>query len=171
MSGGRRQTDLVGLLRQLQRPLLDHAVAEHRDQQRNAWRQADDLHRADDPALVGRAHHHGGVVGETGQQARRVVQHLFDLAVRPVEERADLLRGGPIERGLGERVDERAVALLGGDPPGAGVRLLQVALGFEGRHVVADRRRRHRHLGRGGDVARPDRLGRVDVLLHDRSQY
>ena len=42
----------------------------------------------------------------------------------------------------GEPVDEQPVALVGGDPPGAGVRLGDVALVLERGHVVADRRRR-----------------------------
>jgi len=38
-----------------------------------------------------------------------------------------------------EPVDELAVALLGGDAAGAGVRLGDVALGLEDGHVVAHR--------------------------------
>src|SRR5690606_30900574 len=51
-----------------------------------------------------------------------------------------------------------------------GVRLDEVALLFERRHLVADGRRRHRHARRAGDVARPHGLGRGDVLVHDSAE-
>ena len=109
-----------------------------------------------------------GVGGEVAEQPGRVLQHLLELAVGLLEERAHLHGVLPAEAGrLPEVVDEEAVALLGGDPAGAGVGLAEVALLLEGGHVVAHRGRRHRHRGRLHDVRRPHRLGGVDVLLHD----
>ena len=88
-----------------------------------------------------------------------------------LEEAGVLLGVAAGETGrLAEAVDEEPVALLGGHPAGAGVRLAQVALLLEGRHVVADGGGRHVHPGRGGDAPGPDRLGRVDVLLHHRAE-
>ena len=67
----------------------------------------------------------GGVVGEVGEQPAGVVQHLLELAVGLVEERPHLLRvvPAPSAAGPAEVVDEEAVALVGGDPAGAGVGL------------------------------------------------
>ena len=85
-----------------------------------------------------------------------------------VEERPHLHGVVAPEAGrLAEVVDEEPVALLGGDPAGAGVRLAQVALLLEGGHVVAHGGRGHLHAGGPHDVRRPHRLGGVDVLLHD----
>ena len=115
--------------------------------------------RADDDAGVG---------GEVAEQARGVLQHLLELAVGLLEERAHLHGVVAAEAGgLAEVVDEEAVALLGGDPAGAGVGLAEVALLLEGGHVVAHRGRRHLHAGGPHDVRGPHRLGGVDVLLHD----
>ena len=71
---------------------------------------------------------------------------------------------------LGEGVDEVAIALLGGDPTGRGVRLRQEAVALQGRHLVANGGRRHTHAGRVGDVPGAHRLGGLDVLLHDGSE-
>ncbi len=49
-----------------------------------------------------------------------------------------LLLGAGHRLDAGELVDEEPVALVGGDPPGAGVRLGDVPLVLQGRHVVAD---------------------------------
>ena len=112
--------------------------------------------------------HDAGVGGEVAEEPGRVLQHLFELAVGLLEERAHLHGVLSAEAGgLSEVVDEEAVALLGGDPARAGVGLSEVALLLQRRHVVADRGRRHRHRGRLHDVRRPHRLGGVDVLLHD----
>ena len=71
----------------------------------------------------------------------------------------------------GELVDEEAVALVGGDAPGAGVRLGDEALVLQRRHVVADG-------GRGDAEAVPlgERLGAdgllgADVVLDDGAQH
>ena len=111
---------------------------------------------------------HAGVGGEVAEQPGGVLQHLLELAVGLLEERPHLHGVLAAEaRRLAEVVDEEAVALLGGDPAGAGVGLAEVALLLEGGHVVAHGGRRHRHGGRPHDVRRPHRLGGVDVLLHD----
>ena len=119
---------------------------------------------------MGRTDDHRGVVGETAEQSSGVGEHLFDLPVGAVEEGSDLLGGGPVEDGLGEGVDEVAIALLGGDPTGRGVRLRQEAVALQGRHLVANGGRRHTHAGRVGDVPGAHRLGGLDVLLHDGSE-
>ena len=45
-------------------------------------------------------------------------------------------------------IDEEAVALVGRDATRRGVRLDEIALLLEHRHLVADRRRRHPDVGR-----------------------
>ncbi len=87
------------------------------------------------------------------------------------EERADLGAGRGVEpAGCGEMVDEEPVSLVGGDASGRRVRLDQVALLLEHRHLVAHRRRRHGDTGRAGDVRRADGLRRRDVFLHDGAE-
>ena len=128
-------TDVVG---QLERALLDGAVGKHRHTEHDARGQWHQLHRAHDPPFVRRRDDDGGVVGEVGEQTAGVVQHLLDLTVRPGEELADLLELHRRQSARGrELVDEEAVALVGGDAPRAGVRLGEVALAFEQRHLVA----------------------------------
>ena len=89
----------------------------------------------------------------------------LDLAVGVVEELADLLATDRIEgAGPGQVVDEEPVALVGGDPTGAGVGLGQKAVPLEGGHVRAHGGRGHAHAGGVHHVLGPDRLGRPDVL-------
>ena len=67
-----------------------------------------------------------------------------------------------------QRVDEVAVALVGGDAAGAGVGLDEVALLLEQRHLVADRGRRHlRPRARRRRGPSPPAGRCLDVLLHD----
>jgi hypothetical protein len=117
---------------------------------------------------VGRGDDQGGVGSEVGQQLGRVLQHALQLAVGPGEEVLDLgLVLGAERAGLrrAQVVHEEAVALVGGDAPGAGVGVGQEALPLELGHVVAHRGGRHLELAHAGDVGRPHRLRGVDVLL------
>ena len=68
-------------------------------------------------------------------------------------------------------VDEEPVALVGRDPPGAGVRLGDVALLLERRHVVADRGRRDAEVVPLDQRLGADRLLGGDVVLDDRAQH
>ena len=96
------------------------------------------------------------------------MQHLLELAVGLGEEFPHLLalRCGQSPRAR-QLVDEEAVALVGGNPARARVRLGQIALVFESGHLVADRCRRDTEVGGTGDMGRPDGLGSLDVLAHD----
>ena len=135
---GDRLVDLEG-------PLLDDAVGEHDDEERGARPEPGEQRRADARSLVGRSDDDRGVVGELGQQARRVAEHSFELAVGVPEERLDLLLARRVERRrILEVVDEEAVPLVGRDTAGARVGMGEVALPLESRHV-----RTHRG---GGDV-------------------
>ena len=110
---------------------------------------------------------HRRVVGQLGEQAARASQELLHLAVDVGEELAHLLALVRPERArAGQVVDEEAVSLVGGDAPRAGVRLHQVAVALERRHLAAHRGRGHLHPGVAGDVGRADGLGGVDVLRH-----
>ena len=85
------------------------------------------------------------------------------------EERPDLvvLCVAQTTRAAPERIDEEAVAPIGGDAPGAGVGLVEVALLLEHRHLVAHGGRRHVDPLVARHVVRAHRLGGFDVLLHD----
>jgi len=158
--------------RQLEGALVDAPVGEHHDEQHDLWRKADELHRSHGRCRRGRADDHRGLVGQARQQVRGLGEHVLDLAVGRVEERAH--PGGRVATETGRRacqlVDEGPVALLCRDPTGAGVRLAEVAVLFEQCHVVADGGRRDVDAGRARDVTRAHRLGRLDVLLHHGSE-
>ncbi len=119
-------------------------------------RQADHLDRADGGRIVRGPDHDGGVGGELGEQPGGPLEHVLHLAVDLVEEGAHLLvLGRPEDAGLGQVVDEEAVALVGRDPPGAGVRLDQVAVALEGHHLGAHGGRGDLHPGGIGHVQEP----------------
>ena len=120
---------------------------------------------------MGRAHDHGRGVGELGQQPGCVLEHPLQLAMGLREEDLHLLMLGPPERlQVAEVVDEEAVPLVGRDPPRARVRVGQVALPLERRHVGPDRRRRDLDDRVAGDLRGPDRLSGLDVTGHDGPQ-
>ena len=100
------------------------------------------------------------------------MEHLLELAVGPGEELADLLA---LERGQrrrpGQLVDEEPVPLVGGDAAGAGVRLGEIPVTLQGRHLVADGRGRHAQVARAGDVGRTDWLRGLNVLADHGPQH
>src|SRR5205085_2049514 len=103
---------------------------------------ADELDRADDGGLGARADDDSGIVGELGEERRGVVEHLLQLAVGVGEEPPDLMLAGRVEwTGPAQSVDEVAIALVGGNAPGAGVWLGEIALVLQSDHLVANRRR------------------------------
>ncbi len=114
---------------------------EHDDGQDEARREADELERADTGGVARMIDDHGCVIGEVRQQPGGVAHHPLDLAPDIGEEVEDLPPLWSREPGLANRVDEVAVPLLGGNATRAGVRLHEVAVGFEHREFVADGRR------------------------------
>ncbi len=170
--GGRRRDAQIGRVAvELDGLVVDRAVAEHGDHQRVPGRETDDLHRSHGGHLGSRPDDHGGMLGDLSEQVGRLVQQLFEAPVGRVEEGADALRGDGVEpSGCRDVVDEEPVALVGRHSPGRGVRLRQVPLLLEHRHLVANRGRADMNAGRVGDVRRPHGLRRADVLLHDGSE-
>ena len=126
------------------------------------------MHRAHNrTALVLRSNNDCRAVGQARQQAAGVEQHLLELAVGMGEEGLDLLALHRREGAdVGQLVDEEPVPLVRGDATGAGMRLGEVAVSFEHRHLVAHRRRRHVEAVLARHTVRADRLGGLDVLLH-----
>ncbi len=165
---GRAYALVTPVLGQLDVGLLHAAVGQDGDHDGHP---GPERHEVDGPhagPLVRRRHHQGGVGGEVGQQAGGVLEHALQLAVGPGEELLDL---GALLLAKGARlrpdvVDEEAVALVGGDAPGAGMGMGQEALSLEVGHLVADGGWRHLQGPDAGDMGRADRLGGVDVLLH-----
>ena len=94
---GLGQDRLVGVLGELDRLLLDGTVGQDHDHQPEPVPEADDLHRPHGGRLVGRTDHHGGAVGQIGEQARRALEHLLDLAVGVVEELPHLVSADRVE--------------------------------------------------------------------------
>jgi len=100
------------------------------------------------------------------------MQHLLELAVGPGEEVLDLLALHRRQRaGRGQLVDEEAVALVGGNASGRGVRLAQVARALQFGHQVTDHRGAHAERIARGDLLRADRLGGRYELLHCGEQH
>ena len=144
-------------------PLLNTATTS-----RMASRQTDDLHRPHRRQLGAGPDDDRGVLRDLSEQIGGLVQQLFESTVGVIEERADPLRRRRVEAtGCGDVVDEEPIALVGRDATGRGVRLRQIPLLLEHRHLVANGRRADPNAGQIGDVRRPDRLSRGDVLLHD----
>ena len=145
--------------------LLDGPVGQHHDQQGQAGTETHQLDRADGGRIVGGPDHHGGAVGQIGEQARGPLEHELDLPVGVVEELTNLVAPARIERArFGQMVDEEPVALVGGDAPGAGMGLGQKPVALQSGHVRTHRGRRHTHPGGLDHMLRPHRLGRADVL-------
>ena len=134
--------------------------------------QRDELRAAHPRGVELRADDDRGVAGEPGQELARLVEQVLERAVRGGEEVGDRPPLADRERsGLGEVVDEVAVALVGRDPAGGGVGLDDVALALELGHVVADRGARDPEGPGLRDRLGRDRLGGLYVLLDDRSQH
>ena len=163
--GGQALIANVGL--ELEHGLLDRAVGEHSDSHGHVVGETDDLDGTHRGPLAGWGQDQRRVAREPRKEAARVVQHLLELAMGPGKELAHLLSlGGGQGARPGELIDEEAVALVGGDPTGARVRLGEIAVALEGGHLVTERRRRDTQVGGAGDVRRPDGLGGLDVLAH-----
>ena len=115
--------------------------------------------------------HDGDLTGELREQPHAAVDDVVEVegAVEEALDRTPLGRG---ERAhLGEPVDEQAVALVGGDAPGRGVRLRDEAFVLERGHVVADGGRRDVQVVTVDQRPRADRLVGGDVVLDDGAQH
>ena len=103
--------------------------------------------------------HDRDLAGELGQQPDGAAQHVVEVdpGLEEGQDRSSLR--GRKRLDVVQPVDELAVALLGGHPARAGVRLRDVALGLKDGHVIAH--------GRTGDaeVVPLDERFRTDRLL------
>ena len=91
MRGRRWPARRPGVVGQLDVALLHRPVRQDHDQQRHARAEAHELHGPDRGRLVAGAHHHGGIVGEAGQQPARAPEQVLHLAVDVGEEIAHLV--------------------------------------------------------------------------------
>ena len=160
-------------VRQLHIALIDAPIIRNQHQQQAYRGQRHDLAVLDARDLEVRHLHNRGLLGHLGQQLHGAPQHVFEVHPAFEEGEHGAALCGRERLDVMQRVDELAVTLLGGHPPGARVFLGNEALGLEHGHVVADRRRGHAQLvalqqglradGRlGGDVVRDD--GAQDLL-------
>ena len=156
---------------ELDRLTVDGSIAEHRNNQRVTRGQADDLHRAHRRQFGARPDDHRSMLGDLSEQVGRLMKQFFETAVGMIEERTDALRSRRVEATGGrDVVDEKPISLVGRHAAGGGVRLREVALLLEHRHLVANRGRTDPHTRQVGDMGRAHRLRRRDVLLHDGSE-
>ena len=141
------------------------------DHQQPSRRQRDHFQMANGRGRQRRVLHHRHLAGQLSEQPHRTPQHVVevDTGLQEALDRAPFSRRERLD--VVDAVDELAVALFRGHPPGAGMRLGDVALGLQHRHVVAD--------GRAGDAQvvtldqgfRTDRLLRGHKVGHDCAQY
>ena len=141
------------------------------DHQQPGRGQGDHLEVAHGGRRQRRVLHHGHLTGQLSQQPHRAAQHVVevDTGLEEALDRAPLGRRQRLD--VVEPVDELAVALLGGHSPGAGVRLGDVALGLQHRHVVADGRGRHTQVVTLHQGLRTDRLLGGDEVGDDGAQH
>ena len=170
-SGEQLQLRLAQLCRESEELVLHHAAVRHHHGDEGGLVHQDQIKPPDGepPGPLGEGE--GGVVGELGHHASRLVDHLVQLPHFQVQRLVDLLcllQAQPLL--LHQLVDVQPVALGGGNPPGGGVGLLQIAQLRQLGQLVAD--------GGGGDLyARQlrqrlgaHRLRRLDVAFHHGAQ-
>ena len=148
------------------RPVLVMTTSSTRDGVRatsSTWRTLD---RISDGIL-----HDRDLAGQLREQPHRAPDDVVEVdgAVEEALDRPPLSAGERLDRR--ELVDEQAVALVGGDPARAGVRLSDVALVLERRHVIADRRRRDTQVVAVDERLGPHGLLGGDVVLDDGAQH
>ena len=120
-----------------------------------------------------RRQHDGEAVGEAREGRRRLLEQGIELA----RAAAQLVHDGAValvlarEVGGQQVVHERAVAVVGGDAPGRGVGLRDVAAVLEHRELVAHGGRAHAQLVALRQRARAHRQGARDVFLDERGQH
>ncbi len=166
-----RDVGVGGVLVEEHHLLLDRAVRQDDDREHDARLQQREVGTADHDGLHLRPDDDGRVRGDARQQLARLVQQVVHRHCGGREELGDPAPFGGRERGdAGEVVDVVAVAAVGGDAPRGRVRLCDVALALEHRHLVAHRRRGDPEIGTARDGGRPDRQRARDVLLDDRPQ-
>ena len=118
-----------------------------------------------------RAERQGRVPGQAREQMGRPAQDLVDVGQGLAEEMDDLAALGVAQAdGLRERVDEVAVAGVGGDAAGGRVGLREVAHLLERRQLVADGGGRDAQPDDLRDGLAADRLTRPDVLVDQGAQ-
>ena len=154
----------------LDQPLLDSAGREDQHDEQAVRCERDQLDVTDRGPGEGGVLHDRDLVGQLREQPHRAVHHVVEVD-RPVEEGGDrALLGGAHRLERGQAVDEQPVALVGGDPAGAGVRLGDEPLLLQRRHVVADGRGRDTEGVTLDQGLGADRLLGGDVVLDDGSQ-
>ena len=112
----------------------------------------------------------GELAGQLGQGPYGAGHDLLQVN-RSGQQNGD---GGALGDGqgldAGDLVDEETVALLSGDAPGRCVRLVDVALVLQGRHVVADGCRGHAQAVALHEGLGPHGLARAHVVGDDGGQ-
>ena len=150
--------------------LLDPARVGDQDQQKAVLAERDQLDVPDGGAGQRGVLDERHLAGDLGQQAHRAPHDVVEVD-GPGQEVLDRpALGGAQRLDLGEPVDEQPVALVGRDPPGAGVGLGDEALLLQDRHVVADRGRRDAQRVPVDQTLRADGLVGAHVVLDDGTQ-
>ena len=158
---------VVQVLTEIDDPLLDApGVGDHHEQQPRRG-QRDHLEVTDRRRRENRVLDHRDLTGQLGQQLHRTPQDVVevDTGIEEAQDRAALDLGDRFD--LTDAVDEQPVALVGGHPTRTRVRLRDVALGLEDRHVVADGGTRHPEVVTVDQRLGSDRLLGGDVVGHD----
>ncbi len=128
------------------------------------------MHRPHRGQVTVGGHHYGGDAGHLREQPRCSVEHLFDLAVRVVEEILHTLGLVAVEIGFLYRIDEGAVGLFGRHSASARVRLGEIALLVEVAQFVANRCGRHAEVSYLSNERRANGLGGLDIGLYNGAE-
>ena len=108
------------------------------------------------------------VPGEAGQHVRSLLHHVIDGGFHRPQLLGDRGRVPGMERvSPHEGVHVDPIALVGGDPARARVRMVEVAQCFEVGHDVAQGGRGEASIEDTGEALRPHRLPRLDVELYE----
>ena len=172
---GNEAADLLELVAVEVQPRLDdlvhdHAVGADDDGEDLVLGDQDEVHRPDRKLQQRRHEDEADLIGESGKGERRFVKNVIDLGAVGdlLVDRLTLpLRERPRRHQV---VDEEAVAAVGRNAAGRGVRLRQVAEVLEIGHDVAEAGRRELKAAALRQRAGADRFARGNVLHDDLAQ-
>ena len=170
-----RLAQIVGVERfaDLDHLLDDMTAARDDDDEHAGAAERNELDAIEHRRLVRRAKRETDVARRLGHHVRGLREDRVDERPRALAPQLGFDRAGGARRALRfeQQVDVEAVAAVGGDAAGRGVRLLDEAFFFEPGEDAAYSRRRHAEPGGADEKRRGNGLARRDVLAHERGQH
>ena len=169
--GDARQLVLADGLREGDELLLDGAFLQHHDHQRQMVLHRDELKVLEAGPGGLRRRYHRSALHRAGQQRGGHGQPLILAQLNALQLLLDLLALARLQLHAAEKVlDKVAVAQVGGDAAGGGVRVRDVPFLLEDRHLVADGGRADAQAVLPRHQIRRDGHGRAHVLADDETE-